>query len=1215
MKSRKQIQEILIMTGTLSNLPPPVASYVEENYDHHRTPWVEGILEHIIRYFTATLGKKYAPLILTCTGHGAKEAIVANLVVPSDIVWASPDSDFAELAKRWGAQVTTLYSMNRPKIAFIDHVSPSGKIVNLENESKKIKKVHPRALQIVNISTSFGADSIDFAKVHVDGYIIVPECALMGIPGLSIVAVNRRVLRVIQNARHRMKEAPYTSDLLKYQESWEKNHTTPYSPNTSAAVALVKSLDLIESNGGIGAHIERHKAWASHLRTSLAAANIKPILHQGTSSTNAFTVFDLPQSISADKLMHTLAAQKNIFIEKFHARTNTIRVGHVGYLNSKLISRFLKSFSAALSSAEKSAGQMYPKKYSKVLSPILLAESRLQKFDLAETAPHATETRIFSIAPDEFRNQSIKKAAESGSPKVAKKIEGSAQKLFRFAPSVNTTVLPERIVGFIGAGNTVRWATEYCQKVGIKHLMVYSPSLAELKRKRIQANDASNHKTPMYWESRKIEIATSAKEIFLKAYTVVLLPTYYDKRALRLFQKPSVYLNKNIINGKLLREIKNYGKMDLLINSSAREGLIDRGALSRALKKGWLTYCSDEMPSYTDPLLQYNNAFFTGHVGGSCSPTLERIAQNTHTILRSIIGQMMNRKNIQSHASGSYTINLLNHHLKGSRPWRIELIGQNQNSGTQKIRVLLADKFDLQTLDFPSLEKLGVQITIRDISKHYPTYEVLKKHLEEFRPHIMMIRTRARITNDLMKIAKKVPELAVILRPGVGVDNMYNGMKLASKLGIQIINEPFGNSFAVGEMTLHFILNGTEKMMLTPGPSRFDPRVFRVMHGYQSPTSEKFIRTYKTTVRKLGTWMGSKNDPLILSGPSTAFMEAAISNLTSRGDRGLIISHGKFGERFGEIAEAKGRTAVWLKIEDKKWGKVFTPKEIKTFLRADAMKCSSRKWEKISFLCLQQNETSSGVAYSQSHITQIVRTARAYNPNMMIIVDAVSGLLSAPLDFDALDADAMIVGSQKSLGVASVITYIALSNRAIRKMLALAGFKGSLAAFLHDKEFEAYLYQFETKQKVHYLSLLRLLKHAHDGTFFDTPSIFHILSTEKSLDLLETEGGKEAVFQRHASLASLCRKEAKKMKLRLMSHAPYFSNSVTPIILPKGVSASELRKRLAELYGISIAGAQSDYWKDNMVRIGHVGYVYQNDIVRCMRALRIILKELRENRS
>ena len=54
-----------------------------------------------------------------------------------------------------------------------------------------------------------------------------------------------------------------------------------------------------------------------------------------------------------------------------------------------------------------------------------------------------------------------------------------------------------------------------------------------------------------------------------------------------------------------------------------------------------------------------------------------------------------------------------------------------------------------------------------------------------------------------------------------------------------------------------------------------------------------------------------------------------------------------------------------------------------------------------------------------------------------------------------------------------------------------------------------------------------------------------------------------------------------------MADPVYCSDSVTPALLPDGITASSVRKRLESLYGFSIAGAQGDYWKQQMVRIGH----------------------------
>jgi aspartate aminotransferase-like enzyme len=147
---------------------------------------------------------------------------------------------------------------------------------------------------------------------------------------------------------------------------------------------------------------------------------------------------------------------------------------------------------------------------------------------------------------------------------------------------------------------------------------------------------------------------------------------------------------------------------------------------------------------------------------------------------------------------------------------------------------------------------------------------------------------------------------------------------------------------------------------------------------------------------------------------------------------------------------------------------------------------------------------------------------------------------------------------------------------------------------------------FERRQKVRYLGLLRAVLEHRLAAFDDPPSVFHVLSSLRALQLHDQDGGPDAVLARHASMAQLVRDGLAAAGLRPVSHPPYASNSVTPAFVTGGTSAPELRKQLQAFYGLAIAGAQGDYWKAQMIRIGHLGFVYPGDLVRCLRALRIV---------
>ncbi len=322
------------------------------------------------------------------------------------------------------------------------------------------------------------------------------------------------------------------------------------------------------------------------------------------------------------------------------------------------------------------------------------------------------------------------------------------------------------------------------------------------------------------------------------------------------------------------------------------------------------------------------------------------------------------------------------------------------------------------------------------------------------------------------------------------------------------------------------------------------------------------------------------------------------------GDRGLVISHGKFGDRFVEIAAARNRDCEVLRVPEENWGAAITPNDVDRFLQQDDERRAGTGEPPIGFLCFQQNETSSGVTYHQPAIRALVRVARMYNPQMTIIADAISGALAHRLELDSLDLDVLFLGSQKALGVSSGLAFAALGSRALDAMAARSGHTDGFDALCRDPHAASCLERFDRLQRVHSTSLLRAAVASRANTYVDTPSLFHLLSTERALELFRDEGGPEAVAARHAELAQLVRDGVRRLGLELMPTAPFESDSVTVVILPPGIDAPLIRKLVAKESAIAIAGAQGDYWKPRMLRIGTLGFVSRSDVARCLRTLR-----------
>lgn len=1184
----------------LSLVPAVVASTIEGSYGHHRTPWFEGILGRIGAALAPALPSAFTPLVLTSTIAGAREAVIANLVCPGDPVWSSaPDGAFAPLASAWGADPRNLAdgagtrlagTTGGPALVLLEHVERSGRLLALEPIVDSIRgRSSDDAVIVVDASVSFGADVAGFAHIDLDAVLLVPEGALMGIPGLSIVGAGPRFLELVRRCRPHLPTSPYYFDLLKYHRTWARR-TTPYSPDISACVALAKSLEVLEANGGFERHVEAHARRAAAVRQRLRDAGAR--IPAGT-LTNAFTVCEMPDDTAARDAAATAGSEE----VRIHAVGGTrLRIDHTGFMPEGALDACCGRIAAALGISADRAGAE-----NAAIPSIALPAT------VAANIPPDRELPIFRIPAAEFVEQAVRHARRSaGGDSFAARIHDAAKATFRSPHRFDPELLANRTIGFIGAGNIVRETVERCHAIGARRIMVYSPSLAEQKRTGRDRGPAAGHRSLDYWLGRDVQVAESAREVLLEAHSIVLLPWFYDRAALQVLQAPSTYLNERLIDAAALAAIERDGRADLIVNAAARAGLVDRAAVLEAVSAGWLRYDSDELPDPDDPLLACRNARFTGHVGGSCRQPQAAVGRNTHHILRALLAHLIDGAELAA-GDATYTPNVLNAGLGRSMPWRAGLSPTGER--TRQVRVLITDPFDLDALDFDGLRSRGWDIDVRDVSSEEPTPARLTRHLREIRPHILMVRSRTRVDATVARAVCDIPDLAAVVRPGVGIDNLYGGARQLTEAGVRIINEPFGNSAAVAEMTMHFLLSAAGNTLLTPGPTRVEPEVFAVMHEYRHPASPEVGSAVREVAHRIAAWMGASDPAVILSGSGTGLMEAGLANLTRSGDHGLVISHGKFGDRFAEIARALGRSVDVLGVAEPEWGRAISPSDIERFFARNAGSGRAEGGRSFSFLCLQQNETSSGIAYRADQLSSIVRAARSHAPDIAVIVDAISGAFAHPIDFDGLDIDLLVVGSQKGLGVSSGLAFAQVSRRAWAGMLAAAGYGGTLDDWVAEEDVSAWTRAFGARQRVSYLSLPRLAHEQQRISYEAPPSTFHLLSTRRALDRHDRDGGRDEVLARHARLASLVRQTVTAAGLQPIADPAYRSDSVTAALLPPGITAPALRTRLERTYGFSIAGAQGDYWKQRMVRIGHLGFVYETDIARCLRALRILLAD------
>jgi aspartate aminotransferase-like enzyme len=358
-----------------------------------------------------------------------------------------------------------------------------------------------------------------------------------------------------------------------------------------------------------------------------------------------------------------------------------------------------------------------------------------------------------------------------------------------------------------------------------------------------------------------------------------------------------------------------------------------------------------------------------------------------------------------------------------------------------------------------------------------------------------------------------------------------------------------------------------KRYLFAPGPTSVPPEVLLelakpVLH-HREPQFLEILSQVRDGLRYLFQTSG---EVIILSASGTGAMEAAVANLFSTGDRALVISGGKFGERWAEICRTYGVEAVALEVP---WGEAVKPSDVADALARDAS---------IRGVCVQVCETSTGAAHDVRALGEIVRA----HPHVVLIVDAVSALGAVDVRTDEWGLDAVVGGSQKAMMLPPGLAFVAMSAKAWQR----AG-QTNLPRYYFD------------------LPKIRgeLVQDDHPYTL-PTPLV---VALRESLGYVRAEG-LDRIFRRHRQLAEATRAGIKALGLSLLAEKSP-SDALTVVRVPEGIDGARLPKLFQELCNITIVGGQ-DRLRGKVFRLAHMGYVDTFDVVTMVSAVEFVLHRL-----
>ncbi len=358
--------------------------------------------------------------------------------------------------------------------------------------------------------------------------------------------------------------------------------------------------------------------------------------------------------------------------------------------------------------------------------------------------------------------------------------------------------------------------------------------------------------------------------------------------------------------------------------------------------------------------------------------------------------------------------------------------------------------------------------------------------------------------------------------------------------------------------------------LFTPGPTPILPAAQTAMASFaMHHRTADFRALYSRVLADMKDFIGTRNDVLIMASSGTGVMEGSVSNLTSPGDKVLVLTAGKFGERWRDLAKAFGCAVEVLSAP---YGETFALDAVRQKLTPD-VRC----------VYVQATESSTGARHDVQGIAKLVR---AQGEDTLLVVDAITGLGTTHFDVDGWGVDVIIGGSQKALMIPPGLAYCAVSERAWKRMET-------------------------TKSPRYYFDFRKERKAAAKGESAYTPATSLFAALGAALDFVRQMGngdliaGREALVNNAELAAEMTRAGAQALGLKLFA-AGSPAAALTAVQPPAGTDSSAIVKEFRESFAAVVANGQGEM-KGQLFRIAHIGYYDYLDTIGILGALEHVL--------
>jgi aspartate aminotransferase-like enzyme len=360
--------------------------------------------------------------------------------------------------------------------------------------------------------------------------------------------------------------------------------------------------------------------------------------------------------------------------------------------------------------------------------------------------------------------------------------------------------------------------------------------------------------------------------------------------------------------------------------------------------------------------------------------------------------------------------------------------------------------------------------------------------------------------------------------------------------------------------------------LFTPGPTPLLPAAqFAMAAADMHHRTPEFRALFQKVLSQLKIFVGTKNDVLLLSSSGTGAMEASVTNLTSPGDQVLVLTAGKFGERWVGLVKA---FSCQPDVVTAPYGQTFDLAQIRAALKPE---------HKAVFL--QATETSTAVRHDVEAIAKLLKEAGS---QALLVVDGITGLGTTHFDVDGWGIDILIGGSQKAVMIPPGLAYLSVSERAWAAMET-------------------------SKNPRYYFDLRKERKNAVKGESAYTPAVALVAGLGAALDYIAGQAGGDLEKGRIALVdnaqVNAAATRAGLVALGFTLFAPTApAAAATAVAVPEGMNSTDVVKALKARFALVIANGQGEM-QGKIFRVAHLGFFDYLDTVALLGAMEHIVKD------